>query len=117
MFAPVRSDWGIHRYKDETKRLFSVLESRLQESPYLVGEKYTIADIASFPWVRVAPGTLDLELSEWPALKKWHDAILNREAVQKGLKIPTSKFSEEEFAGFIAAKKKEILAKENTDKH
>lgn len=50
-------------------------------------------------------------------MKKWHDAILNREAVQKGLKIPPSMFPEEQFAKFLADKKREILSKENTDKH
>ncbi|PLB45875.1 glutathione S-transferase [Aspergillus steynii IBT 23096] len=116
-FATVRSDYGIQRYTDETKRLYSVLELRLQESPYLAGDKLTIADLASYPWVMAGPLVLDLDLAEWPALKKWSDSIAEREAVQKGLKIPPPRVPLDQMAEFLAGKKREILARENTDKH
>ncbi|KKA18600.1 hypothetical protein T310_7459, partial [Rasamsonia emersonii CBS 393.64] len=118
VFAQVRSDYGIKRYMDETKRLYSVLESRLQETgAYLAGPKYTIADIASYGWVRSAPNALDIDLSEWPALKKWYETISQREAVQRGVKIPPPKFSEEQFREFMKAAREKIDAKENTDKY
>ena len=114
-FAPVRSDWGIQRYTDETKRLYSVLETRLQASPYLAGEKFTIADVASFAWVRVAPNLLGFDLAEWPAVKKWHDGIVGREAVRRALKVPRSEISEEQFARIVAGKKREMMARGGTD--
>lgn len=50
--AGAKSEYGQKRYLDETKRLYSVLESQLSKTDYLVGNKYTIADIANFSWVR-----------------------------------------------------------------
>ena len=84
----MRSDYGINRYIDETKRLYSVLESRLKESPYLAGSKYTIADIANYAWVQTGPITLNIKLSDYPALEKWAGEIGQREAVKKGVDIP-----------------------------
>lgn len=60
----------------------------MKESPYLAGEKYTIADIASFSWVRSAPVSLEIDLSEFPAVKKWVEEIDKRAAVQKGVDVP-----------------------------
>ena len=91
------------------------MEARLQESPYLAGDKYTIADIASFEWVRVAPMLLEWDLSEWPALKKWHDTIIQREAVQKGYTVPPRTIPDEQFMAFLKSKKAEIMAKGNSD--
>lgn len=76
---------------NETKRLYSVLNTRLEASRYLAGEKYTIADICNYAWVRYAPLALGMDLGEWPALKAWHDGIAEREAVRRGLNVPTVK--------------------------
>ncbi|CAI7675010.1 unnamed protein product [Penicillium palitans] len=84
LVASVRSNYAIKRYIDETKRLYSVLESRLKESTYLAGSKYTIADITNYTWVRRGPQLLEIDLSEFPALKNWVDEIDKRPAVQKG---------------------------------
>lgn len=116
-FAPVRSDYAIEKFLNEVKNLFSVLEYRLKESAYLAGDKYTIADIISFPWVFQGADALDLDLNEWPHLKKWNDKIIQRPAVQKGLATPTPPFTAEQFKGFIQGQKAAVLAKENTDKH
>jgi glutathione S-transferase len=102
---------------DETKRLYSVLESRLQESPYLAGGKYTIADIANFSWVRSAPGALEIDLAEFPAVKKWVDEIEKRGAVRKGAYIPdTGRTDAERNEGFKNSRAR-IDAMENSDKH
>lgn len=106
---------AIQRYKDETKRLYSVLEARLQESPYLAGEKYTIADIACVGWVRVSPILLDFDLDEWPAVKKWQEAIVAREAFQRGRNVPEKARTDEEIRAFFDMKKKELMAMGNTD--
>ncbi|KAH8585607.1 glutathione S-transferase [Bisporella sp. PMI_857] len=115
-FAPVRSDYGIERYTQETMRLYSVLDKRLQKSPFVAGEKYTIADIASFTWARIEPQTVGIDLMEWPAVRKWHDTILRRDAVQKALDLPATEAADEQFAQMVAGLKLKMAARENTDK-
>ncbi|OQE28268.1 hypothetical protein PENSTE_c003G04406 [Penicillium steckii] len=116
LFAGVRSDYGIKRYIDETKRLYEVLESRLKESPYLAGEKYTIADIANYSWVRSGPGLLEIDLSEFPSLKKWIDEISKRSAVTKGLDTPSTGKTEEERNAFFKSARARIDGMTNSDK-
>ncbi|KAL2864232.1 glutathione S-transferase family protein [Aspergillus lucknowensis] len=115
LFANTRSDYGIKRYVDETKRLYSVLDSRLRESPYLAGSKYTIADIANYSWVQIGPVALELDLSEWPALAKWVEEIKQREAVKRGLVIPDSWMSPEQMAERFKDFRAKIDGMVNTD--
>lgn len=117
LFAGVRSDYGIKRYIDETKRLYGVLESRLKESAYLAGSKYTIADIASYSWVRGASGSLEIDLGEFPALKKWVDLIGEREAVKKGVNVPDTGKTEADRMEFFKNARARIDAMTNEDKH
>lgn len=117
LFAGVRSDYGIKRYIDETKRLYSVLESRLKESPYLAGSKYTIADIANYSWVRSGPSALEIDLSEFPALKKWADEIGKRAAVQKGADVPSTGRTDEDRNEFFRNARAKIDGMTNSDKH
>lgn len=117
LFAGVRSDYGIKRYMDETKRLYSVLESRLKESAYLAGSKYTIADIANYSWVRSAPGALEIDLAEFPTLKKWADGIAAREAVVKGANVPDTGRTEEDRNEFFKNARARIDGMTNEDKH
>jgi GSH-dependent disulfide-bond oxidoreductase len=79
--------YGIKRYSDETRRLYGVLETRLKEAEYLADE-YTIADIATFPWVARFEWH-KVDLAEFPAVKRWFDKINARPAVQKGMAVPT----------------------------
>jgi GST-like protein len=62
------------------------MEHRLQEAPYLAGDEYTIADIATFPWVR-NPDRRGIDLADYPSVKRWHDAIAARPAVQRGVAV------------------------------
>lgn len=117
LFAGARSEYGIKRYIDETKRLYSVLESRLKESPYLAGSKYTIADIANYSWVRSGPGALEIDLSEFPALKKWADEIGKRAAVQKGADVPSTGRTDEDRNEFFRNARAKIDGMTNSDKH
>lgn len=102
---------------DETKRLYSVLEARLTESPYLAGSKYTIADIACYPWIRSATVSLAFDLSEWPALKKWAGEIEKRDAVQKGEDVPKSTVTFEQKVERYRNFRARIDAMTNSDKH
>lgn len=90
-YAPEKVEYGIKRYQNETKRLYSVLESRLQDRDYLAGNgrgKYSIADITTFTWVRWAPWA-GIDLFEFPRLKDWSEKIEKRDAVQRGLRVPS----------------------------
>ena len=117
LFAGARSDYGINRYISETKRLYAVLESRLQESRYLAGSKYTIADIANYSWVRSGPVALEIDLSEWPALKKWKEEIDQRSAVQKGVNVPKRDTTPEQMAEFFKNSRARVDGLTNSDQH
>jgi glutathione S-transferase len=78
-----RSPYAINRYLNETKRLYGVLDARLQGRQYLV-DKYGIADIKTFGWARVA-GRTGLNLDEFPNVKAWIDRIEARPAVKAGI--------------------------------
>jgi GST-like protein len=84
--APERVPYAIKRYEDETRRLYGVLDKRLGEAEYLAGE-YSIADIASYPWV-ARHEWHQIELAEFPNVKRWYDTIGARPAVERGMKVP-----------------------------
>jgi glutathione S-transferase len=86
--AKERIPYPTQRYVGETERLYGVLDIHLRERTYLVGEKYTIADIANFSWVNVAYFA-GVNLDHFPNLKKWWERINARSAVQKGCAIPS----------------------------
>jgi len=115
--AGARSDYGIKRYLDETKRLYSVLEIRLKDHDWLVGDKYTLADIANFSWVKSGPTILDIDLSPYPGVKKWVDTIDKREAVQRAYDVPKRTRSAEEMAEMFKNMRAKVDAMKNEDKH
>lgn len=115
--AGARSDYGIKRYMDETKRLYSVLESRLSHADWLAGDKYTLADMANFTWVRAGPLILDIDLSEWPGVDKWVKRIEARDAFKRAKDIPPSPRSDEEMLEMFKKMRAKIDAMDNTDKH
>jgi GST-like protein len=86
------NSYPMERYRDETKRLLSVLETRLEGRQWLVGEQYTIADVASFPWVRgldaAYGGKEVLELASFPRVMDWVARAAARPASVVGLNIP-----------------------------
>ena len=90
-YAKEKIPYGIERYQNETKRLLGVLEKRLQEGEFLIGAEYTIADMATFPWV----GCLDwgykaaetLELESFPTVMAWYDRCRERPASVRGLEV------------------------------
>ncbi len=86
-YAPEKIAYAIDRYQRECRRLFEVLERRLSESEYLAGEEYSIADIATFPWIRGYKWA-ELDIEGLPKLRAWMDAIEARPAVQRGLAVP-----------------------------
>ena len=78
--------YAIDRFHKEALRLYRVLEQELSKKEFLAGE-YSIADIATYPWV----GRHDIHqvnLEDFPNVKRWFDTISARPAVQKGMEIP-----------------------------
>ena len=84
--APEPVPYGIERYTKETRRLYGVLERRLGEAEYLAGD-YSIADIATFPWV-ARHEWHKVELAEFPQVARWYAAIAARPAVARGMRVP-----------------------------
>ncbi|NDK99990.1 GSH-dependent disulfide bond oxidoreductase [Photorhabdus bodei] len=80
-FAPEKVPYAINRYQEETKRLYQVLNTQLEKTPYLGGQEYSIADISTYPWVR-AYERQNIDLNDYPAVKKWFDTISQRPATQ-----------------------------------
>jgi GST-like protein len=74
------------RYADEVKRIYGVLDKRLGEAPFLAGDDYTIADIATFTWVR-KPDYFGLSLDAFPNVARWVGVIGEREAVKRALAV------------------------------
>lgn len=88
-YAPEKIQYGIDRYQNETRRLYSVLETALKasKSGFLVGDRVTLADIASWGWVKAGPWA-GIELEEFPALKAWKERLAERPAFAKGADVP-----------------------------
>lgn len=103
--------FAIKRYADESERLLSVYEDHLSKNAYLVGNKYSIADMNAFTWVAVAGPMLGLQLDRYPAVQKWVETIGARAPVKEGFKVPKQrveltdeekKAKREELAKYVA---------------
>ncbi|KAB5591903.1 Glutathione S-transferase, carboxy-terminal domain containing protein [Ceratobasidium theobromae] len=90
-YAPEKIPYGINRYINETKRLYSVLNDRLAGREYLVGPgkgQYGLADINTFPWVRGWRWSGVDSLEAFPNVEAWLKRIAERPQVKKGLDVP-----------------------------
>jgi GST-like protein len=87
-YFPEKIQPAIDRYQGESRRLFTVLDTRLQDNEFLAGD-YSIADIANWAWVRTHKWS-GVELDDLPHLKRWVRAIGERPAVQRGILMPPS---------------------------
>ena len=86
IYAPEKIEYAINRYSNEARRLYGVINKRLAASTYLGGPEYSIADIATFPWLRSWKNQ-GVELGDYPHLKGWFDEISARPAVQRGVEV------------------------------
>jgi len=84
-YAPRRIPYAIERYRNETLRLYGVMDKRLRRRHFLAGD-YSIADIATWPWVRVR-WLHRIELDEFPNVRRWYQRIEARPAVQRGVAL------------------------------
>lgn len=76
----------IERYQNETRRLFAVLDTQLQNEAWLAGD-YSIADIANWSWVRTHQWS-GVSLEGFEALQRWHDVMAERPACKAGIAVP-----------------------------
>ena len=78
--------YALERYGNETNRLYRVMDRRLSECEWLAGNDYTIADMATFAWVRLHERH-KTDLNTFPSVKRWADAMAARPAVQRGVSV------------------------------
>ena len=94
------------RYAEQARYIYRVLDGRLTQSPYLAGEAYSIADIATYPWGLYVPKH-GLSWDDYPALKDWCDRIGARPAVIKA-DAEMAEFGKKDHADLVAASPHEI---------
>lgn len=85
-YAPEKIPYAIDRYQNETKRLYAVLDTRLESREYLVDD-VSIADFATYPWVRKYEWA-GLAVDDLPNLRRWLQTMAARSGVQRGLDVP-----------------------------
>jgi GSH-dependent disulfide-bond oxidoreductase len=86
IYAPEKIGYAIDRYTNEARRLYGVIDKRLSGSKWLGGAEYSIADIATFPWIRSWQNQ-GVQIADYPHLHKWFDTIAARPAVQRGVQV------------------------------
>jgi GST-like protein len=89
-YNPGKSEFGEERYFKITKRIYQELDNRLKDTKFLAGEKYTIADIATWPWI-ARHEWHDIGLRNFKNLSRWYSNISRREAVIKGYQFMNKK--------------------------
>ena len=85
-YAPEKIPYAIERYVKETNRLYGVLNKRLADRAFVAGDEYTIADMASYPWI-VPHERQGQRLEDFPNLKRWFEAIKARPATVRAYEI------------------------------
>jgi GST-like protein len=85
-YAPEKIPYAIERYQKETNRLYGVLNKRLADRAFVAGDDYTIADMASYPWI-VPHERQGQKLEDFPNLKRWFEAIKARPATVRAYEI------------------------------
>ena len=86
IYAPEKIEYAINRYTNEAKRLYGVIDKQLSQQPWLAVDSYSVADIATFPWLRSWQNQ-GVELDEYPHLKRWFNEIAERPAVKRGVEV------------------------------
>ena len=86
IYAPEKIQYAYDRYTNEAKRIYGVLDKQVSKTPYIAGKHYTVADIATFPWLRSWQNQ-GIDWADFPALKDWFDRIAERPAVKRGVTV------------------------------
>jgi GST-like protein len=86
IYAPEKIEYAVNRYTNEAKRLYGVIDKQLSQHAWLAGDSYSVADIATFPWLRSWQNQ-GVELDDYPHLKRWFNEIAERPAVKRGVEV------------------------------
>ena len=86
IYAQEKVPYAIDRYRKEVLRLLDVMNGRLRDAAYLAGADYTIADIATYPWIVTYDGR-DIDIAEYGHVARWLDDVGARPAVQRGMAL------------------------------
>ena len=89
LYAPEKIPYAIERYSNEARRIYGVLDKRLQGREWVASDDYSIADIAIFPWLRSWQNQ-GIDWADFPHLKRWFDRVAARPAVQRGVEVLAS---------------------------
>ena len=103
-YAVNKIPYAIDRYVNESKRLYGVIDKRLGDVEYLAGAEYTIADIATHPWVHGFERR-GVDPNDYPNVKRWVEVIHERPAVKLGIQVLASDRS----SGNFTAEEREVL--------
>ena len=93
-YAVEKLDYAVKRYTNEAKRLYGVIDKQVAKTAYLAGDEYSIADIATFPWLRSAEKQ-GVDWADYPHAKRWFDKIAARPAVERAVKVLADKRKEQ----------------------
>jgi GST-like protein len=87
-YAPQKVPYGIERYRNESLRILGVLDKRLGQSEYLARGGYSVADIATYPWLAAMREFFPDLFSGLTSVPQWLHRVGSRPAVQRGMKVP-----------------------------
>jgi GSH-dependent disulfide-bond oxidoreductase len=104
-YAPEKLPYAIERYGKEAHRLVRVLQRRLAGTAFLAGAEYSIADIATFPWMRYAAMAGGVAMDDAPDVQRWIATIEARPAVERGMAVLT----DQRRAGPMTDQQRDIL--------
>jgi GSH-dependent disulfide-bond oxidoreductase len=101
-YAPEPIPYAMDRYRNETLRLYGVMDEQLARSEYLAGD-YSVADVAVYPWVDVR-WFHEIDLSAFPNVARWFEAVSRRDPVARGARL----MKDEEVIGNVTEETREI---------
>jgi GST-like protein len=88
--APERIQYAVDKFRGDSRKLLEILDKQLEGKNYIVGDEYTIADIATWPFIEsmyARGGAEVLKMSELKNIVSWRNRVGQREAVQRGIKV------------------------------
>ena len=114
-YAPEAIAYAIKRYVDETGRLYGVLNKHLADRAFIAGDDYTIADMASYPWV-VPHKRQQMDLDDFPHLKRWFESIRARTATvrayERGAQVSDKPVVDEQSRKLLFGQNADTVAKQ-----
>ena len=103
-YSPKKIQYAYKRYTNEATRIYGVIDRQLRKSTFIANQRYSIADIAVYPWLR-SHENQGQDLTHYPYLKRWYKKMETRPAVQRGVQV----LSEHRRVGKMDKQTKEML--------